>query len=376
MNTTNDALVTLRHHVGGEVLGAQLRKVLPDHISVDAFQRTVLTAINNNQDLIDADRTSLLTACVECAQDGLLPNGREAALVVFNTKQNGSWIKKAQYMPMIAGIFKRLRNSGDVRTIASHLIHANDLFEYSLGFEPSLIHKPALTDRGAVLAVYAVAVMTDGSRELEIMTREDVEEVRKSSKSKKDDSPWIKHWGEMARKSVLRRLAKRLPLSADTSRVVERTDRDDGFRQIEHEAAPALPRPSRHDPPPAQIDAPGFYAPDDANPFPFYDAWGNGPEDYDRAQFVETLASALLNAGSRDEIDALMEGNADAIERLGDPRQSTDRQSIHKTMHEAIERLGPPEQPEPPEPQEPQEPQTPGPPPAPARDSHGDVIAF
>jgi recombination protein RecT len=43
---------------------------------------------------------------VRLAQDGLLPDGREAAIVKFGNK--------AQAMPMIAGILKKIRQSGDV----------------------------------------------------------------------------------------------------------------------------------------------------------------------------------------------------------------------------------------------------------------------
>jgi hypothetical protein len=43
---------------------------------------------------------------VKLAQDGLLPDGREAAVVMFGNK--------AQAMPMIAGILKKVRQSGEV----------------------------------------------------------------------------------------------------------------------------------------------------------------------------------------------------------------------------------------------------------------------
>jgi recombination protein RecT len=64
-----------------------IQMALPAHITPDKFQRTVLTAAAQNPDLLKADRQSLILACYKAAQDGLLPDGREAALVTFNTRK-------------------------------------------------------------------------------------------------------------------------------------------------------------------------------------------------------------------------------------------------------------------------------------------------
>ena len=85
----------------------EFRAALPAHIPVERFKRVVMTAVVNNPSLLDADRRSLFDSAMKAAQDGLLPDGREGALVIFNAKQNGGWIKKVQWMPMIAGILKK-----------------------------------------------------------------------------------------------------------------------------------------------------------------------------------------------------------------------------------------------------------------------------
>jgi len=77
---------------------------LPPQIPVEKFIRTTLTAVQMNPDLLQADRRSLLGACMKAAQDGLLLDGREAAPVIFNTKDG----KKVQYMPMVGGILKKM----------------------------------------------------------------------------------------------------------------------------------------------------------------------------------------------------------------------------------------------------------------------------
>lgn len=70
-----------------------------------------MTAVQSNPALLSADRQTLFQACMKCAQDGLLPDGREAALVIFRTKKKidnrDVWVDAVQYMPMVAGVIAR-----------------------------------------------------------------------------------------------------------------------------------------------------------------------------------------------------------------------------------------------------------------------------
>jgi phage RecT family recombinase len=110
-----------------DVLKPELAKVLPAHVSADKFMRVVMTAIAQTPALRDpAARRSLLTSCVKCATDGLVPDGREAALVMFKTKDGPA----IQYMPMVSGILKKVRNSGELLSISSNVVHEKDHFRH------------------------------------------------------------------------------------------------------------------------------------------------------------------------------------------------------------------------------------------------------
>jgi len=61
----------------------QYAAALPSTIKPERFTRTVLTAVTQNPQLLECHRGSLLLACMKAAQDGLVPDGREAALVIF-----------------------------------------------------------------------------------------------------------------------------------------------------------------------------------------------------------------------------------------------------------------------------------------------------
>ena len=161
---------------------------------------------------------------MKAAQDGLLPDGREGALVVYRTKaREGGWIEKVQWMPMIAGILKKVRNSGELKSIRAHVVHENDKFRVVLGDDEKLEHDPNYFDPGKPVGVYAIAETKEEGIYREFMSFADVERVRGASRAK-DSGPWVQWWGEMAKKTVLRRLAKRLPTSSDLDDLIRRDD--------------------------------------------------------------------------------------------------------------------------------------------------------
>mgnify|MGYP001156496481 CR=1 FL=1 len=194
----------------------QFALALPEHVSPEKFVRVVMTAINTNPDLQKADRQSVLAAAMKCAQDGLLPDGREAALVTYGNK--------AQYLPMIAGVLAKVRRSGELRTISAHIVYENDAFTYTLGDDERIEHQPRLDGpRGKPIAAYAIAKTKDGGVYREVMSVEQINQVRNVSRAK-NAGPWVQWWDEMARKTVLRRLSKRLPMSTDLVQLFQRDD--------------------------------------------------------------------------------------------------------------------------------------------------------
>lgn len=206
-------------------MAGEFKNALPSHIKPEKFQRVVMTVVQQNSDLMTADRKTLLASCLKCAADGLVPDGREAALVLFGNK--------VQYMPMMAGLQKRVRNSGDILGIEAHVIYANDKFVWRQGIESNLIHEPLFPgDRGQAIGAYAVAKFKDGGTQFEVMDRAAIEKVRAVSRSG-TKGPWVQWWDEMARKTVFRRMSKWLPMDAESEDLLRRDD--------ENEASVAAP---------------------------------------------------------------------------------------------------------------------------------------
>lgn len=212
-------------------MAGEFRAALPDHITPDRFNRVVLTAVQQDPDLMLADRRTLLMAATKCAQDGLLPDKREAAFVIFNTKTKvdgkEQWIQAVQYMPMIAGIQKRAMNSGLVTSLQGHVIHENDHFVWQQGTDEKLEHKPLFPgERGEPIGAYAVARIKGQEQPLfRVMDKERIEKARAVSKNSQG-AVWRMWWDEMAIKTVVRNLAKSLPADAEIA-MLRAAGRDD-----------------------------------------------------------------------------------------------------------------------------------------------------
>lgn len=248
MAETKNSIAIFRNEM--QVMQPEFAKALPAHITGEKFVRAVVTAVQNNPDLVKANRASVMSACMKAANDGLVLDDKEATLTIFNTKvkdDNGkeSWVKKAQYVPMVAGIMKLVRNSGQLSSLTAQIVCANDTFSYNPAVDAAPNHQPDwFGKRGAPIGVYAVARLKDGSTVVEIMSRDDVEAIRKRSKSA-ERGPWVSDWSEMARKTVIRRISKYLPKSSDRPeeerlfQAIERDDEDFDFTEAPQEEQPA-----------------------------------------------------------------------------------------------------------------------------------------
>lgn len=236
--TTEARPITLRDRL--TQMTPEFKKALPGHIPAERFVRTVQTAVQMNPDIADACRTtggmqSLLAACTKAATDGLILDGREAALVTFNqkiSKNPDKWEKRVQYIPMVAGLMKKARNSGEIGNISAHVVHANDKFTYVLGDDERIEHAPLMTgDRGAAVAVYAIVKLKDGSVQREVMDKAAVMRIAAQSKNPGQYEPSSgKNYGEWWRKTVIRRISKYLPSSSDRDEFMQAVERiDEGF---------------------------------------------------------------------------------------------------------------------------------------------------
>jgi recombination protein RecT len=193
--------------IRGDGARQQIADALPAGVPVEKFVRATVTALRDDEadggHLVKADRNTLFQALVKCAADGLVPDKREAALVVYGGK--------VQYLPMIGGVRKIVGEFGWL--VKTHAIYANDDFDVDLGTD-RVTHRPPRIgeDRGDLVGAYAIAYHRDGRQSItEVMDMNEIGRHRAVSKSK-DKGPWVQWTPRMAEKTVGHRIAKKLPL--------------------------------------------------------------------------------------------------------------------------------------------------------------------
>lgn len=226
----------------------EFAKALPGHISPEKFIRTAQTALalTRGIDRIK-DRQSLMAACTKAAADGLILDGREAAIVI---DRQGV----AQYRPMMRGLLKLAYNSGQIKGLTVDIVRTGDIFRHvPTNFSQPIHHEiNHEKERGEPHTVYAMAELKDGGIVHEVMSVADVNHIRDRSDAFKaykldkiKSTPWATDWSEMARKTVFRRLSKYLPSSTDRdnrlAQAAERIDDDYSF-EIDGEPAEGSPK--------------------------------------------------------------------------------------------------------------------------------------
>jgi len=210
-------MVVLRDQLNDRTV--QFQHALPKHMPAERFFRVVLTAVQMNPDLLACNRPTLFNSALRCAQDGLLPDGRDAALVPFKDK--------VQYLIMYGGILKRFRNSGQFRWIGTGIVRAGDQFDYWVDETgPHFKHVPLFDDTPdkKIICVYAAATTKDGAPFFRPLSIGEINKRRNMSRGTRDDAPWKQWWEEMAQKTAIRVLSRLLPMSSDLDDLIRQDE--------------------------------------------------------------------------------------------------------------------------------------------------------
>lgn len=185
----------------------QIQKVLPLTMQSERFIRVALTTIRKSPKLQQCSPISVCSAVIQAAQLGLefsdtlghaylVPYGNEATLLIG-----------------YRGLIDLARRSGSIKKMEARAVYEGDFFDYELGINSTLVHRPCGKNTNPT-HFYAIAFLSDGSHQFEVMSKEQIDEHRDKFARKGSDA-WGKSYDEMARKTVVRRLIKMLPLSTE-----------------------------------------------------------------------------------------------------------------------------------------------------------------
>jgi len=210
--TGKSAPQTIEEMLRHPAMQKQMQMALPRGMDADRILRIAMTALRQTPKLGACTPASFIGALFQSAQLGLEPsNGLGQAYLV-------PYGQAVTFIIGYKGLIELARRSGQISELYAYPVYAADHFNFTLGLHRNIDHQPAVDGEPAdkdLVAVYAVAKFKDGGTDFEVMTRGQVDAIRKRSKAS-GNGPWVTDYAEMARKTVLKRLCKRLPLAVET----------------------------------------------------------------------------------------------------------------------------------------------------------------
>lgn len=219
-------------------LKEQIRMALPKHMTPDRMLRVAMTELRKTPKLQQCQPASFIGALIQCSQLGLEPGGHlgHVYLIPFDNRKANT--VECQVIVGYKGMLELANRSGKVSSPQAHAVYENDFFEFEYGLTPKLRHIPARENRGKIIYVYACVSIKDGGNQFEVMSVEEINSIKGRSKAS-NSGPWQTDYEEMARKTVIRRLFKYLPVSIEMVQAITLDESAD--RGEQHNASLAFP---------------------------------------------------------------------------------------------------------------------------------------
>lgn len=205
----------------------QFAAALPKHLNSERFTRIAITTVRQNPKLAECNAESLLGSLMTIAQLGLEPGVLgQCYLIPYGTE--------CQLQLGYKGMIELLRRTGQLSDIYAYTVYSNDEFSLEYGLNRTLKHIPAFTNpdgRGEIVGFYSVAILKDGTRAFEYMTKQEIIfHEEKYRKGKYKNSVWEKNFEEMALKTVTKKMLKWLPISIE---MIENLRKDEQIHKLD-----------------------------------------------------------------------------------------------------------------------------------------------
>jgi len=156
---------------------------------------------------------SLRNAVINIASIGLSLN--PATKYAYLVPRDGAACLDISYI----GLIKLATDTGSIVWARAELVHKKDVFVYRGATEKPEFSSPEPFDRGDAVGVYCVAKTNDGDYLSGIMSMAEIIEIRARSKAAaKNSGPWITDFGEMAKKTIIKRESKTWPKTQKSER--------------------------------------------------------------------------------------------------------------------------------------------------------------
>lgn len=221
-----EGALTLEKYLQNPAVQREIAEALPEHLDMERLHRLVVTSIRQTPKLQQCSMPSIYAAIINAAQIGLEPGPMQHIAIVprWNSYRSAY---EAQLDIMYRGMLELARRSGEIADAFANVVYEDDYFDYSLGDNAFITHKPSLKpldQRGSIIAAYFIAHLMTGGKHIELMPVYEIDDIRDRfgprNRDQKLVGPWVSDYPEMARKTVTRRAFKYLPVSVEIQRSI------------------------------------------------------------------------------------------------------------------------------------------------------------
>lgn len=214
---TNDKNYLVTIH---EQLNTSLERqveALPKDFNKQRFLQNCMTVLQDGQaDFAKCDPNSVVRTLLKGAFLGLDFFNGECYAIAYNDK--------VQFQTDYKGEVKLCKkySSNPIKDIYAKVVREGDEFVENIenGQQTICFHPKAFND-GEVIGAFAVCLYKDGSMIYDTMTKKDIENTRKAFSKQANGKAWTNAYGEMCKKTVLRRLCKLIDLNFDTAEAMQ-----------------------------------------------------------------------------------------------------------------------------------------------------------
>ena len=185
-------------------------------LTAERFSRMAWTTMRQNPKLQKSDPKTLVSSLIQAAELGLSVSNTlgHAYLVPFANKKTNTI--DCTLIVGYRGYLTLMKRTGEIIDAKATIVYENEPLEMEAGDKPYLRHKqlPPNKRGKAIVGAYCTVIFRDGVSTYEWMWHEDIMKIRNRSQAK-NDGPWITDEEEMIKKTVIRRIAKRVGISAE-----------------------------------------------------------------------------------------------------------------------------------------------------------------
>jgi recombination protein RecT len=231
---------------------------LPAGVSPERFKNSLQIAVMMQPKLLRCEPRIVFREVSRVANYGLSldPSMGEAWLILRKNKQGHD---EPQAQLGFRGKMKLARQSGEVARIVAYPVTEKMLAEgrFKVTLQTLVYEPDPFNDDTAPVGFFAYILYKDGTEDFETMSLREIHKIRDRSdgyrafkKGSIKSTPWADYEGEMCKKTVLSRLLKRVPMSADVVEFLREDEVADYTEVAEEDAQPPKglsPRQTRAD---------------------------------------------------------------------------------------------------------------------------------